>query len=243
MAQILRVILGGGRVVALAAQVGIHRATLSRWLECRGEPRLPQFLRLVEAGTQRLPEFVALLADPAEVPSIQRAWKDLRAQLHAAYELPWSHAVLRVLETEAYASRARHEAGWIAGALGISMAEEERCLRALLAAGQIKRTRRGFRVARVMTVDTGRDAEANVALKQHWASVALDRMRADATGGMYSYNLFGVSEEDYERLRALQYEFFDRMRAIIASSPRSERVVLANIQLLPLTANDEIDSA
>lgn len=50
--------------------------------------------------------------------------------------------------------------------------------------------------------------------------------------GLYSYNLFTVSERDYQRLRQLHLEYFRELRSIVA---KSERVVLAHLSLLPLT--------
>jgi hypothetical protein len=47
-------------------------------------------------------------------------------------------------------------------------------------------------------------------------------------------NLFAVSEQDYQRLRALQMDYFERMRSIISASRDTERVVLTNLQLVPI---------
>jgi DNA-binding transcriptional regulator YiaG len=237
LAALLRVLRGDFAINEIGATIDVNRATISRWLQGAGEPRLPEFLHLVQACTQRLLEFVAIFAPPDALPSTRRAWADLQAQVRVAYELPWSHAVLRVLETEAYARLERHEPGFIARELGIPLAEEERALASLSRANQVRRTARGFRPTHVLSVDTNRDPEGGRKLKQHWAEVGLERLRAGGDG-LFSYNLFAVAEEDYRRLLALHVDYFERMRAIIAASPRSERVVLANLQLMSLTRND-----
>ena len=53
----------------LARQLGVDRTTLSRWLRGSTEPRLPELLRLVQIGTQRLLAFVELIVDPRQLPS------------------------------------------------------------------------------------------------------------------------------------------------------------------------------
>jgi hypothetical protein len=52
---------------------------------------------------------------------------------------------------------------------------------------------------------------------------------------MFSYNLFAISERDYERLRELHLAYFRELRSIVAASQPAERVVLAHLSLLPLT--------
>ena len=64
----------------LARNLGVDRTTLSRWLAGNTEPRLPEFLRLVQVGTQRLMAFVALIVDPRELGSTRAAYEDLRLQ-------------------------------------------------------------------------------------------------------------------------------------------------------------------
>ena len=59
----------------------------------------------------------------------------LQAARKAAYDVPWSHAVLRTLELTDYAELDRHRPGWIARRIGISRDEEERCLATLAAQG------------------------------------------------------------------------------------------------------------
>jgi hypothetical protein len=82
-------------------------------------------------------------------------------------------------------------------------------------------------------VDTRQDPDAGRRLKAWWARVALDRLQA-GDDGLYSYNLFTVSEVDYQRLRELHLAYFRELRSIVAQSSPSERVVLANVQLLGL---------
>jgi hypothetical protein len=82
--------------------------------------------------------------------------------------------------------------------------------------------------------DTRHYPEAGRMLKIWWARQALERLERNDPG-LFSYNLFAVSERDYERLRELHLAYFRELRSIVAASQPAERVVLAHLSLLPLT--------
>jgi transcriptional regulator with XRE-family HTH domain len=228
--------LRGRRSIAeLARSAGRTRSALSRWLGARTEPRLPEFLLAVDVASLRLVDFVAELVDPALVPALATRWRMLEAARRVASEAPWSHAVLRALELEAYRALPRHEPSWIARRLGLSPEAEEAGLALLEASGHVRFTGTHWTPTQVMTIDTRRDREAEQALKRWSARSALERMERDGEG-LFSHNLFTVSEVDLERLRELQRAFFRQMRAIVAASEPAERVVVANLQLFALDA-------
>jgi transcriptional regulator with XRE-family HTH domain len=220
----------------LARKIGRDRNTVARWLEGRTEPRLPDLLRFVDATTQRLLDFVAAFVDPEKLPSLRAAYTDLGLQRRVAYELPWAHAVLRLLELDAYRSLPKHERGFLAARIGISLEDEDGCLDALASAGQIQRRRGKWTLRRVLTVDTRQDPAKNLLLKRHWARVALGRLEAGGVpeGSLYSYNLFAISDEGLEAIRAAHLEYFERLRAIVSDCKHPTRLALANVQLVPL---------
>lgn len=217
----------------LALRTGKSRFSVSRWLSGATEPRLPDFLRLIEATSLRVLDFVDACVGAERLPCVQPAWQALSRARRAAYEMPWSHAVLRVLELEQYRALPAHEPGWVARALAISPEDEARCLEMLERTGQVVREGGRFVVSAVQTVDTRQDPEAGKRLKRWWASVAQGRLE-QGHEGLFSYNLFTVSEADYQRLCELHSAYFRQLRSIVASSAPAERVVLANVQLVPL---------
>lgn len=76
--------------------------------------------------------------------------------------------------------------------------------------------------------------EAVRSLEAWAASIGLTRIeRGDE--GLYSYNLFCVSERDYAELQRLHRAYFRQLRALVAESAPSERVVMANLQLFALS--------
>lgn len=236
LASWLRALSGERSNSELARAVHADRTTVTRWLDGRTEPKLPELLRFIHATTQRLLEFLACFVDPTSLDSARAAYADLVAQRRLAYELPDSHAVLRALELDAYRALPRHAPGFIARHIGISQEAEAECLRALLAAKQIKRVRGRYVIQHVLTVDTRPDEAQNRRLKQHWANVGLERLSAgDAPPeALFSYNLFPVSKTDFERIRRLHIDYYERVREIVAQSKRADRVVLMNVQLVPL---------
>jgi hypothetical protein len=226
--------LSAGRpLVQLAPAVGKNRFALARFIHGDTLPRLPDFLRLIDGMTLRLLDFVAAFVDPERLPSIRRAWQKLESSRSAAYDVPWTHAVLRALELDAYTALPRHQRGWIAQRLGISQEEETRCLKLLAHTGQIKRRKARWVVNDVSSVDTRRDPEAAARLRSFWAQVGLERAARDPNS-VLSFNLGTLSHRDLERVRDLHRRYFSELRSIIAESKPGEHVLLANVQLVHL---------
>lgn len=221
---------GNTAIQDIAARAHSSRFAVARWLKGQTEPRLPEFLQLIEAMTFRTLDFVSCLVDPNDLQSVREEWKRLQAARGAAYELPWSHAVLRVLELAEYRSLSKHVPGFIAARLGISTTDEERCLAILEQAEQISFVD-GRWLARPATIDTRQSPEMSRKLKTWWAQVALERL--DQGGdGLFSYNLFTVSRADFERLQELHRAYFRELRSIVAQSEPGECVGLVNMQLM-----------
>jgi len=233
VAVLLSQLRGHTPIIEIAARTGFTRFAVSRWLKGTTEPRLPQFLSLVESSCLRLLDFVACLVDPQQLPSIWPVYRDLDATRRAAHDAPWTQAVLRCLELESYREQPHHQPGWIAERIGITRHEEERCLELLSQSGQVVQVDGFYQVGRVLALDTRKDVASTRALRSFWTGVAHARLGAGSTG-VFSYNVFGVSQRDLLRLRELHASTFQQMRAIIAASEPVERVVVATSQLFAL---------
>ena len=236
-ARWLRAMAAGRATSELARATTRNRNTVARWLEGSTEPRLPDLLRFIQATTLRLMEFLGQLVDPAELPSVVLAYRDLEAQRRLAYEMPWSHAVLRALELETYAGLARHVPGFIAAQLGVPLAVEQACLEALAGSGQIRKHRGKWRVVRVLAIDTRVDPARNLVLKRHWAKTAFARLEREATpaSSLFSYNLFAISEEGLATIAELHRAYYEQVRGVVEACVAPTRVVLMNVQLVPLS--------
>lgn len=235
VAALLDDLRGASTLVETSAKLRVSRFALARWLRGEAEPRLPDFLELIEVTSLRLLDFVASLVDPLQVPCLGERWQELQAARRAAYQRPWSHAVLRALELRQYQALPAHQPGWLGHMLGLDSAEEEGCLALLADTGQIELRDGKWRVKQVLTVDTRKDPEAARHLKAWWTRVGSERFLAHAEG-VFSYNLFGVSNADLERIEALQRAYFRELRSIVAQSEPVENVAVVNLQLFSLLA-------
>lgn len=222
-----------GQTYARIAELsGLSRFRVARYMRGEAEPRLPEFLALVDVCSLRLLDFVAAFFGEASLPSLAARSERLRAVREAAYDAPMSHAVLRFLELQRY-REGRHQHGLIAAQLGISREDEQRYLQLLQKAGQVRWDGHRYRVVEQLVTDTGADPARARELQAFWARHAADTMTGGAAGG-FAFNLMTVSEADYQRLRALQVEYFAAMRDIVAASSPDERVVLMSWAIVPL---------
>lgn len=233
IAGLLDQLRGESRIVDIAERCGVSRYTASRWMSGRTEPRASELLVLVEALTFRSVELVTALAPAAQLPEIASAWKEQRIRREVAFTHPWSQAILRQLETEAYRALSRHRAGWLAERLAITAAEEAESLAALSSAGLVRWDGRRW-VTEPVAVDTSAATEAErLRLKLHWIDAGRKRLEA-GSDGLFSWSVFAVSAEDHQRLRALHVRYMTALRQIVDASEPSEVVAVANVQLFTL---------
>jgi transcriptional regulator with XRE-family HTH domain len=238
VAAFLRQLQGKRTVSSLADASGCSRYAIARWLQARAEPRLPDFLRLIEAISRRGLDFVAALGDPAVLPSARDHWQRLERLRQAAYEETWSHAVLRALELSEYGERAADDErgsddAWLGEVLGISEEQSQRALKVLEQTGQIARHAGRWVPLPATAVSTGRHPATLGILTRAWTGVALERIEARAPAH-FGYSLFAVSRQDLRRLRDLQLEYLREMQSIIAQSTPNECVGLLCLHLLDL---------
>lgn len=231
VAAFLQDLRGHTRIVDLAAYSGKSRFAIARWMKGETEPKLPDFLLMVECCSLRLIDFLEQLVDPSRLDSVRARYARLTAARRLAYDAPWTQAILRALELEDYRA-APHRPGWLAAKIGVDVATEEQALAQLAEAGQIRWDGERYRPAEVLALDTRADPQAALRLKTWWGQLALDRVGAGSRGMVY--NLFGVSGADLERLRQLQRAYFNEVRTIVAQSEPVEHVALAAVLLVDL---------
>ncbi|HYO93347.1 MAG TPA: DUF4423 domain-containing protein [Polyangiaceae bacterium] len=233
VAALLRGVRGKTPLVELARRSGKSRFAIARWLSGATEPRLPELLSMIEAATFRLLDFLDSFTQVQRLPSVVDDFRALAAARNTAYDVPWSHAVLRALEIADYAELGKHRRGWIAKRLRITRAEEERCLRALSESRQVRLVDGLWRVEQTRTIDTRADPSRARRLRAEWLKVALSRLREGVTGS-FGYNVMALSRADLGKLKELHQAYFRSMQALVAASKTSECVVLFNTQLFAL---------
>ena len=233
VAAFLRALRGKTPLLRVAELTGRNRYSVSRWMDGSTEPRLPDFLRLVQACSRRLVDLVAALEDPAHIPALRTRWVHQQLSRKAAYELPWSHAVLRALELVDCPRQREAQELFLMRKLGIERAQVKEALEVLLATSQIKRVRSGFAPRVVESIDVGADPERAHALRVAWTSTALQRLEQKKPG-KFVWTLFAVSKADLARMHALHLSYLRAMQELFASSTGNDCVGLYCAQLLDL---------
>lgn len=231
--RVLLELRGGTQLNVLAERCGMSRHAVSRWLRGTAQPRIHEFLALVDAMTDRLLDFLEGFVDPAQLPSVAERWQRYALSRQVLVLEPWSHAVLVVLSLPGYEALPAHLPGWIAKQIGISPEVEARCLEQLAAAGVIRWSGDRYEIHTEPTLDSRKTPDAGRRLQAHWARAALDRIEA-GEDGRFSFNVFAVSREDLARIEALHLEYFRAVRAIVADS-RPEVAAAINVQLMRLS--------
>jgi transcriptional regulator with XRE-family HTH domain len=218
---------GNTTAMQLASRSGYSRHQVRRWLSEEAVPKLPQFFRLVEAITGRLPDLVGELVPIELVPSLRDQHAQLQAARVLAHDQPWTEAILRLLETQD-AHTLDYDAQQIAECLGISGELAERCLTQLVRAGIVQRDANRYHVISTLSVDT----KALGQLKAHWSNVASERALAPQRGDVFCYNVLACSKPDAERIRSLLLATYREIRSIVANTPCDEVAAVVNLQLV-----------
>lgn len=225
---------GGVPIIQIARDTGISRHSLARYLRAEADIRLSDFLSVLDHCSRRLLDFLALWIDPNQLPTASAAWRRQQSSRRAAYERPWSHAVLRCLELdlEQGSTELRELPGLIARRLGIDPEEVEQCLVLLEQSQQIRQEGQRWIVDATRAVELSADREAAQKLAAWWVAVAAER--ATQRRGMFAYNLCSVSSADLQRIAELQRDTLRQIRNIVAQSKPAERVALISVQVLGL---------
>jgi Domain of unknown function (DUF4423) len=231
---ILEMLRGKRKIGELAATANLDRFLVSRILKGRSDPRLPDFLALLEALTLSCLDFMALFVDVGTLPECGERWGAIEAARRAAYEFPWAQALVLLTDLPEYAALPAHRPGWFAARLGLTTHEEDDCLKLLVTLGRLRFDAGKYVRARgSLAVDTRNDREQTRRLGAHWMNVAAGRLLGEG-GVRFAFNVFGVNRADAERLRELQRRYFAELRTIVAASEPTEVALVAQFSLMDL---------
>lgn len=228
----LSALRGDTSLAELAQRSGMSRFSIARWLSGKAKPRLPDFFRLLDAISHRLPQWVAELVSIESVPLLQPRYDAAQAAKHLAFDMPWTEAVLRVLETEGYRRQRRHSDSYLASCLSIAATDVRACVERLLAAQVIAKKGARFVVQEQGAVDTQGGKQALHQLKRHWSLVAADRQSAPRELDYLAYNVVSVSAADLARIRERLRVAFRDIRSLVAASQPEQVAALINLQLV-----------
>lgn len=236
IAELLRTMVGSEPMSHLAARIDVDRNTLSRWLDGDSQPRLVDFLELVDHCVHRLLDFLSALVELDELPSIREEYDFAQAQRSLAFDYPLSHAVLRALEVDAYRHCPSPGNALLARLVGTDPEAIGPLLQALKSARLVKKDGAHYRPTRIATVDISSDRARSQALKRYFLGEINERIRSEPwpARALASYNLCSVSAVTLEKIRALHTQYFDELRALIEADTSPSEVLLVGMQLLPM---------
>lgn len=213
---------------ALARTMGCSRFAVSRWLKGQAEPRLPDFLHLVDTITGRVAELVAELVPIERVPTLEPRHRAALAARNVAVDEPWSEAVLRVIECKKGVSMRR-----IAEQLELEPGHVRRVLARLIEAGVVER-RRGYRVIGELNVDTFTRPDAQAILRRHWSALLAARAGSLREHETFGYNVMSLSRADLREVREILGRAYREIRALVAASEPQDTVAFVGMGLLEL---------
>lgn len=230
----LRLHQGTRSITELARATGLHRLQVSRVLSGHTQPRLPMFLRLLDALTGRVDEYIGAWVDLERAPQLRERLAVLGAWRKLAYDIPITEAITATLESAAYRAQSAPGDSWLATQLGIAPDEVKEALQAMSTAGVIAMQDGRWVPPKARSVDTRGDKERLSAVQKYWAGVAADRVERD--GAKSAYVVFCCSEEATDAVENLYRRTWMEARAILRDDVGDARVVLVNVNWVPLDA-------
>lgn len=230
VAHWLNSLRGASSNLELARRAGRSRFAVGRWLSGHSEPRLPDFLRIIDAINGRAAEWVAALVPIELVQTLEPTYRGMIAARRVSQELPWSEAVLRVMETQAYEALADHSNAYIAGVLEIDEGVVGNIVQVLEGAAAIRKVGNSYRVTQSLVVDTNVSPQTRASLAAHWAKVAQVRVQAEKDD-WFAYNVISVSHGDCARIEQILRAAFREIRGIVRESEPTEQAALLTLQL------------
>jgi hypothetical protein len=228
----LDVLRGNTSVVDLAARAKRSRYATSRWLRGQAQPRVPDFLRLIDAATGRASDWVAALVPIANVPVMAHEHRMRNAAKGLALEQPWTEAILRLMETRDYSAVVGSAVPWLAQRLNVPEPTVAVAVDAMSKAGVLVRRKGRLLPGAELTVDTRAQPEAFNRLRMHWSQAAAQRLMQPKPEDWFGYNVCTLSVTELEQVREILRGAYRQIRSLAAASIEPERALLINMQLL-----------
>jgi DNA-binding transcriptional regulator YiaG len=223
---------GTTSVATVARTLGRSRHSVRRWLSGESRIKLPDFLELLDRLTGRAHDWVAELVPIAEISALSEQHARATSARELALELPWTEAILRVLETPMYQRHPRASESLIAAWLDLPTASVELALSRLCHAGVLVRERNRYIVARELSIDTRSTPEARRQQRRHWLSVLLERARSPHPSDWAAYNVMSLSQADLEVVRERLKATYRELRSLVSASQPVEEVAMVMLQLV-----------
>ncbi|MFK7926925.1 MAG: helix-turn-helix domain-containing protein [Myxococcota bacterium] len=221
---------GGATLQEVAERCDCSRYAVGRWLSGKTRPRVPDFLRLVEALTGRAADLVAELVDISQVPSLAPLRERNQALRTLEEEVPWASAVLLLLRSDTYLDLPAHRPGWLGNRLGLTAEQEAQSLDLLEAVGGIAWDGTRYRPLQPGLVHPSTATEGMA----HWTQMAEKRLQTPTDRDRFSGVVFLTDDAGFEQVREAVRQTMQRLGA--HNSENASRVGVVQVAVMDLSA-------
>lgn len=229
IAEILSISLRGRKKRDVAIELGVSPSKLSRWLSGFSDPPLREALLILEQVHLGFHEFLDVLAGEGRITSIQPRVRRDRALKEALLRFPFSGAVAPALGLASYQSLEKHQPGFLARKLGISLEEEEMALQALLSMDQVEIVEGKYRL-KPYRVNLVQNKQRFLEICQYWSDRAARLPKRVGGKSLFGYRVFGASEQGFAQLRQAQIDYYHALSAIIKNENGPfDHVIVVNL--------------
>jgi len=226
---------GSTAMTDLAERVGASRHAVRRWLSAATHIKVSDFLHVVDALTGRTPDLVGAMVDIRQVPSLCERFERMQLAKRVAFDVPWTEAVLRVLETRRYKEHEHGSDEFIAEWLQVDLADVQVALSKMIDAGIVQRVGRRYESVGTLSVDVRTKTDGLRAIKRHWLGVLAKRATIQRPRDWFGYNVMSVSATDLELIRERMQSLFKEIRGTVSASEPAEEVGFVMLQLVHWT--------
>jgi len=223
---------GARTVHDVADRCDRSRYAVGRWLNGGTRPRVPDFLRLVEALTGRVTDLVAELVPLDQVPALAPLRARSEAIRRLQQDVPWAGALIMLVQSVPYRDLPAHRPGWLARRLGIPIEEESRSLQLLEAANAVTWDGTRYRAQDMLDLHAHRDDDG----LEHWHDLTSKRMGSPGTDDRFSGMVFLTDDEGYARVQEAVRKALQAVGTpVSAAEADGNRVGLLQIAVVDLT--------
>lgn len=227
-------LIGDASVTDMSSLLGKSRFTLSRWVNAKSEPTLEDIFALIHLQALLLGEFIEAMVPLDRFRNLDPVLKSRFLLKQLLYSDPRVGAVLRCFELKDYLQLTRHQEGFIAKKLGISIDHEQMLLQKMKNAGVIKRVNGKYEI-QLRRFDTSGDFISNTKLKKYWTQVALNylqRLERPPADSLFGYHVFSVSPKASKEIHKATGEFYARIKSLIGTDAEpAEEILVLNFQI------------
>lgn len=214
----------------VAKALGLPESRLSRWMRGISDPPLWEVFRILHFVHQNFPEFIDDLAGPGRIESLQPIIARHRLLRETLYDLPFTAAVAPALGLKGYLALKKHEPGFLADRLGISLEQETKALKALEETGQIE-VKEGKYKLKSFYINTTQDRARFLAVAHYWSGRAAKLPKRPGQKSMFGYRVFGITESAIAKIRQAQIDYYNALTAIIRKEEGPfDHVMVINFQ-------------